>query len=34
MLKSSLLLVPAGGLANRMRAIVSAYSLCEKVGGG
>ena len=33
MLKSSLLLVPAGGLANRMRAIVSAYSLCEKVGG-
>lgn len=32
MKKSSLLLVPAGGLANRMRAIVSAYSLCEKVG--
>lgn len=29
--KCSLLLVPVGGLANRMRSIVSAYSLCQKV---
>lgn len=27
--KGSLLLVPAGGLANRMRAVVSAYNLCR-----
>lgn len=27
--KGSLLLVPAGGLANRMRAVVSAYNLCK-----
>jgi len=29
MKKGSLLLVPAGGLANRMRAVMSAYNLCR-----
>jgi hypothetical protein len=27
------MLIPAGGLANRMRAVVSAYNLCRAVGG-
>lgn len=31
--KTSLMLVPAGGLANRMRAVVSAYNLCRAVDG-
>lgn len=30
--KGSLLLVPAGGLANRMRAVMSAYNLCQATG--
>lgn len=30
--KGSLTLVPAGGLANRMRAVASAYRLCLAVG--
>lgn len=30
--KGSLTLVPAGGLANRMRAVASAYHLCRTVG--
>jgi len=33
MKKSSLLLVPSGGLANRMRAMVSAWQLCHRVNG-
>ena len=28
----TLTLVPSGGLANRMRAVASAYSLCEATG--
>lgn len=32
MSKCSLTLVPAGGLANRMRAVVSASNLCDSVG--
>ena len=31
--KTRLMLIPAGGLANRMRAVVSAYNLCRAVGG-
>lgn len=30
--KSSLMLVPSGGLANRMRAIASAWHLCQRTG--
>jgi len=30
-MNGSLLFVPSGGLANRMRAVVSAYELCQKV---
>lgn len=30
-MKGSLLFIPSGGLANRMRAVVSAYELCKKV---
>lgn len=32
MAEGSLLLVPSGGLANRMRAIASAYQTCKSVG--
>ena len=32
MLKGKLTLVPSGGLANRMRAVASAYNLCLAVG--
>ena len=31
-MNGSLLFVPSGGLANRMRAVASAYELCKKVG--
>ena len=30
-MNGSLLFVPSGGLANRMRAVASAYELCKKV---
>ena len=30
-MNGSLMFVPSGGLANRMRAVVSAYELCQKV---
>ena len=31
MSKNSLLLVPSGGLANRMRAIASSWQLCQRL---
>lgn len=31
-MKGSLVFIPSGGLANRMRAVASAYHLCQEVG--